>query len=180
LPRRIPLWEKKPEPSDAKDATFITSSLPWDHLVPFVPKLRIMAMRSKNLVLWGHILDAAVRGLGVDRCVLETVAFYGACDVFSFTPTVARLEQSLKRKGFDRLILVASIPEYSSVGVSSRMVAEWRIRYTQDILRSSTELGEEEVAVLVEVVKQGDLRFVRDTYVVSSRIPILLNFHSLG
>jgi hypothetical protein len=60
------------------------------------------------------------------------------------------------------------------------MVAEWRIRYTQDILRSSTELGEEEVAVLVEVVKQGDLRFVRDTYVVSSRIPILLNFHSLG
>lgn len=119
-------------------------------------------MRSHNLILWGHILDATVNGLGISRRVLETVAFYGACDVFTFARTVDRLEQTLQRQGIDRLILVASIPEYDGVDISRRAVAEWRTRYTQHILRSSTTLGEEGVPILVEVVKQGDFLFVRD------------------
>jgi hypothetical protein len=117
-------------------------------------------MRTRNLVLWGHILDATVSGLGIDRHVLERVAFFGACDVFSFAPTVARLEQSLENQGLSRLILVANIPEYDSA--DGKTVAEWRFRYTRYIFRSTTELGQKEVAILIEVTKQGDLRFVRD------------------
>jgi hypothetical protein len=156
------LWEQKLQPSDAKDAISIIKSLTWNRLAPFIPKLGIAAMRSHNLILWGHILDATVKGLGISRRVLETVAFYRACDVFTFAPTVARLEQSLQGQGIDRLILVASIPEYDSVDISRRAVAEWRTNYTQHILQSSTTLGEEGVPILVEVVKQGDLLFVRD------------------
>ena len=160
LPRRIPLWEQKFGPSDSKDAILILNSWAWDRLAPFIPSLRIVAMRTRNLVLWGHILDATVSGLGIDRHVLERVAFFGACDVFSFAPTVARLEQSLENQGLSRLILVANIPEYDSA--DGKTVAEWRFRYTRYIFRSTTELGQKEVAILIEVTKQGDLRFVRD------------------
>jgi hypothetical protein len=156
LPHRISLWEQKLEHSGVKDATFIVNSLEWDRLAPFMLRLSSAAIRSNKLELWGCILDATVSGLGMDRRVLEVVAFFGACNVFSFRSIVARLEQSLENRGFHRLILVASIPEYDG------MVTEWRIGYAQHILRSTIELGEEEVTVLVEVLKEGDLRFVRD------------------
>jgi hypothetical protein len=162
FPHRISLWERKFEPSDAKDAILIVNSSTWPYLAPFVSRLRTVAIRWSNLALWGHILDAAISALGVDRRALETVAFFGACETFSFGSTVARLEQSLEKQGLSRLILVASIPEYDDVYTSSTAVTEWRIRYTQHIIRSSTELGAEDVTVLVEVAKQGDLCFVRD------------------
>jgi hypothetical protein len=147
-------------PSDSKDAIVILKSWSWDRLGPFIPRLRDVAMQKGDLALWGHIFDAAVSEFGMDRRVLEKVAFFRACDTFSFEPTVARLEQSLEHEGLSRLILVANIPEYDST--YSKTISAWRMKYTHHIFWSIIELGEKEVAVLVEVTKQGDMRFVRD------------------
>jgi len=147
-------------PSDSKDAILILKSWHWDRLAPFIPRLGDVAMQKGDLALWGHILDAAVSAFGIDLRVLERVAFFKACDAFSFESTVAQLERSLEHKGLSRLILVANIPEYDST--YSKTISAWRKKYTHHIIWSMIELGEKEIAVLVEVTKQGDMRFVRD------------------
>ena len=162
LPHRISLWETKVDPSYDNDVKLMFDSLAWNRLSPWVPKLVDRAIQWEQLPTWGHILDAAVRDLGTNPRVLGTLAFFRACDTFAFGPTVARLEQSLRKQGLERLIMVASIPEYHNVYMSNRTVAEWRKRYTRHILRSSTELGQEEITTLLGVIKQVDLRFVRD------------------
>jgi hypothetical protein len=162
LPQRLPIWENKLLHSDAKDAIMLITSLTWDRLSPFVSRLVMVAVKQGAIELWGHILDAAITGLGTDRRVLETVVFFKACEVFGFGPIVARLERSLEKEGLSRLNVVASIPEYFDIHTSSGVVTEWRLRYTRHILESLADLGHEEVIILVEAVKQGDLRFVRD------------------